>query len=41
MTEIATVDRPPVGWFALDVNWKRERSWDWVALMVDIDPAQV
>jgi hypothetical protein len=28
------LDRPPAGWFALDVMRKEARSWDWVALMV-------
>jgi hypothetical protein len=41
MTEIATLDRPPAGWFALDVSRKRSRSWDWVALMVDVDPDEL
>jgi hypothetical protein len=39
MTE--TFDKPPAGWFALDVMKKRERKWDWVALMVDVDPADL
>jgi len=38
MTPIETLDRPPSGWFALDVMRKKARKWDWVALMVDIDP---
>jgi len=25
-------------WFALDVMKNQERKWDWVALMVDVDP---
>jgi hypothetical protein len=38
MTAIEYVERPPAGWFALDVMRTRSRKWDWVALMVDIDP---
>lgn len=37
MTEF--LDRPPeLGWFVLDVMRKQERRWDWVALMIDVDP---
>jgi hypothetical protein len=36
--DIAALDRPPPGWFALDVMRKNERKWDWVALMVDVHP---
>jgi hypothetical protein len=39
MTE--TFDKPPAGWFALDVMKKQERKWDWVALMVDVDPGDL
>jgi hypothetical protein len=38
MTAIEYVERPPAGWFALDVMRTRSRKWDWVALMVDVDP---
>ena len=31
-------DRPPAGWFPLDVMKTDGRKWDWVALMVDVDP---
>jgi hypothetical protein len=31
-------DRPPAGWFALNVMRKGSRKWDWVAIMVDVDP---
>jgi hypothetical protein len=31
------LDRPPPGWFVLDVLKKEWRKWDWVALMIDID----
>jgi hypothetical protein len=33
------LDSPPPGcWFALAVLRKDGRKWDWVALMVDVDP---
>lgn len=36
---IEYLDRPPPGWFVLDVmKAKSTRKWDWVALMVDVDP---
>jgi hypothetical protein len=35
---IEYLDRPPSGWFALDVMQRKEGSRDWVALMVDVDP---
>jgi hypothetical protein len=38
MTAIEYLDRPPAGWFALDVMRKQARKWDWVALMVDVHP---
>jgi hypothetical protein len=31
-------DRPPPGWFVLDVMRVKSRSWDWTALMIDCDP---
>jgi hypothetical protein len=34
---IEIVDRPPSGWFALDVV-RRARKRDWVALMIDVNP---
>jgi len=37
MTAIEYVDRPPAGWFVLDVLRKGERKWDWCALMIDVD----
>jgi hypothetical protein len=37
--ETIELDRPPAGWFPLNVMRKEEgRKWDWVALMVDVDP---
>ena len=38
MTAIETLDRPPAGWFVLDVMRRKQRKPDWVALMVDVDP---
>ena len=38
MIAIEYLDSPPTGWFALDVMRKKARKWDWVALMVDVDP---
>ena len=38
MSDIEWVDRPPDGWFVLDVmKLKKLRKWDWLALMIDID----
>jgi hypothetical protein len=36
--QLAALDLPPLGWFALDVMRKDERKRDWVALMVDVHP---
>jgi hypothetical protein len=30
-------DRPPAGWFALDVMRKEARKWDWVVLTIDLE----
>jgi hypothetical protein len=41
MRAIEYLDRPPVGWFVLDVMRQGDdppRKRDWVALMVDVDP---
>lgn len=38
---ITTLDRPPAGWFALNVSRKNSRAWDWVALMVDVEPDEL
>jgi hypothetical protein len=32
------LDRPAPGWFVLDVMREKSRKWDWVALMIDVDP---
>jgi hypothetical protein len=35
-------DRPPAGWFALNVMRAGDgRKWDWVGLMVDVDPNEL
>ena len=39
---IPIIDRPPAGWFALDVmRAGSSRRWDWCALMVDVDPDEL
>ena len=40
---IETNDRPPAGWFVLDVMRRDEnpRGRDWTALMVDVDPDEL
>ena len=38
MTAIEYLDRPPSGWFALDVMRRDTRKWDWVALTIDVHP---
>jgi hypothetical protein len=35
---IEILDRPPLGWFLLEVRRKTKRQWDWVALVGNIDP---
>jgi hypothetical protein len=37
-TAIKYLDRPPAGWFALDVMRTASRKLDWCALMIDVDP---
>jgi hypothetical protein len=34
----AILDRPPAGWFVLDVAREKWPRWDWCALMVNFDP---
>jgi hypothetical protein len=48
MTTIEYLDRPPAGWFVLDVMPEHERDVmpcqrkrDWVALMIDADPDEL
>jgi hypothetical protein len=39
MTDLNYLDRPPAGWHVLDVMRRSSRrKWDWVALMIDVDP---
>jgi hypothetical protein len=38
---IEDLDRPPAGWFALDVMKKDRCKLDWVALMVDVHPDEL
>jgi len=38
MTAIEFLDRPPTGWFVLDVMRFEARKRNWVALMIDVDP---
>ena len=38
MAPIEYLDRPPPGWFVLDVMRKESPKWDWAALMVDVHP---
>ena len=35
---IEYTDRPPSGWFPLEVMREEARSWDWVCLMTDVEP---
>jgi hypothetical protein len=37
MIIIEFLDRPPTGWFVLDVMRREARKRDWVALMIDVD----
>ena len=32
------LDHPPLDCFVLDVMRQKSRSWDWVALAIDVDP---
>jgi hypothetical protein len=32
------LDRPPPGWFVLDVLRIEARKWSWGAYMIDVDP---
>ena len=40
-TAVEYLDRPPAGWFALDVMKEHSRKWDWVALMIDVHPDEL
>jgi hypothetical protein len=36
------LDRPPVGWFVLDVmEAGRGGTWDWCALVIDVHPDEL
>jgi hypothetical protein len=35
------LDRPPVGWFVLDVMKAGSGKWDWCALMIDVPPDEL
>jgi hypothetical protein len=35
------LDRPPSGWFVLDVMRRESRKGNWVALMVDVHPDEL
>jgi hypothetical protein len=42
MIDIETVDRPPSGWFILDIMKPADRrKWDWAALMIDVHPQEL
>ena len=41
MTTIEFLDRPPTGWFVLDVMRCEARKRNWVALMIDVDPDEL
>jgi hypothetical protein len=41
MKMVQYLDQPPVGWFVLDIKRSGPRAWDWVALMIDIDPDEM
>jgi hypothetical protein len=41
MTTIEYLDRPPTGWFVLDVMRSNSRKHDWVALMIDVHPDEL
>ncbi|RWC15936.1 MAG: hypothetical protein EOS52_07225 [Mesorhizobium sp.] len=38
MSDLTERDRPPSGWFVIDVMRRKSRSWDWTALMTDVHP---
>jgi hypothetical protein len=37
-TEYLDAPRPPPGWHVLGVVRETSRKWDWVALLIDVDP---
>jgi hypothetical protein len=38
---IEYLDRPPAGWFPVNVARMKSRGWDWAALLTDIDPDEL
>jgi hypothetical protein len=39
MSELVELEKPPAGWFVLDVLLREARNrWDWAAIMIDVDP---
>jgi hypothetical protein len=42
MSATEYLDRPPPGWFALNVAKAGDtRKWDWVGFLVDVDPDEL
>jgi hypothetical protein len=42
MSATEYLDRPPTGWFVLDVmKTGNGRKWDWCALVIDVDPDEL
>jgi hypothetical protein len=41
MTAKEYLDRPPPGWFVLEIMQQRLRGRDWVALVIDVDPEEL
>jgi hypothetical protein len=41
MTAIEYLDRPPPGWFVLDVMRKESGKSDWVALIINVHPDEL
>jgi hypothetical protein len=38
---LETLDRAPPGWFVVTLTRAKSRGWDWVALMVNVDPDEM
>jgi hypothetical protein len=41
MSNPTYLDRPPAGWFTLEVIKENARKRDWVALMIDVHPDEL
>jgi hypothetical protein len=42
VTQIEYLDRPPAGeWFPVSIARKKERGWEWEALLTDVDPDEL